>query len=244
MGCVSQQSKSVPYKAVHPGNYDLIDMGKLNEAADSFHIYKVHTKIIHASPKVVHPSEFTVHLLEHTEIKKGESVLEIGTGTGVQAMFAADNASHVLAMDINKDALENTLHNANRLGLSKNISVRQSDVLNALKPDEKFDVIISGIPFATNERNQGTWELHERFFRDVGKHLNPNGRIYFSTGLLRNMPRTIELAEKNKLKIIRIDMDYSRASDIERIIYVLKQEKYAKWLIKDLEAAAKSKKNF
>ena len=234
VGC-SQHSNS--FKLIHPGKYDLIDLGKVDDTPTSYHAYKVHDKIIYAHSFVVHPSYYSVHLLEHTETHTGESVLDIGTGTGVQAMFAAEKARHVLAMDISGQAIKNTLLNARRLGVSDKVSVRESDLFNALGPDEKFDVIISSIPFAMNANTQGNWKLQERFFLNVGKHLKPNGRIYFSTGKLDNMPRTKVLAEENGLKIIRVDMNYSRVQDIEPIVYVFKHEKYAKWLAKDLEKA-------
>ncbi len=222
------------FKYSHAGNYELIDLGKLDNTPNSYHIYNVHNKIIHAAPNVSDPSVFTMFLLEHTDIYDGETVLEIGTGTGVQAIFAAEKAKHVLAMDINPNAIENTLYNARRFGLSEKISVRKSDIFNALKPDEKFDVIICNIPFPGSPLSYGNWELHERFFRDAGKHLNNNGRIYFSTGVLDNMPRTKAMAEENGLKIIRVDMGYTRTTDVEHVIYVFKHEKYAKWLAKDL----------
>ena len=231
VGC-SQHNTA--FKAIHPGTIELIDLGESDDKLNPHHAYKVKNKIIYATSTTTHPSVYSAHLLEHTEINKGESVLDIGTGTGIQAVFAAEKASHILATDINKDALENTLLNARRLGLANKISVRESDLFNAIKPEEKFDVIISAIPFAWNVSNQGNWKLQERFFRDVGKHLKPNGRIYFSTGYLRNMPRTKAMAEKNGLKIIRVNMDYSRIQDIEPVVYVFKHEKYAKWLAKDL----------
>jgi len=215
------------FTLIHPGNYELIDLGKANNTEDSFHAYKVHTKIFHASPRTVYPSEYSVYLLEHTVINEGESVLDIGTGTGVQAIFAADKASRVLAMDINPDAIKDTAHNARRLGVADKVSVRESDLFNALTPDEKFDVIISDLPLEM-------WELQERFFREVGKYLNRKGRIYFSTNLLDSLPRTQSLIEKNKLKIVRINMDYFRVSDVEHIVYEIKHEKHAQWLDKDL----------
>ena len=229
------------FKNPHPGEYDLIDLGKVDDTPNSHHAYKVHNKVIYSNSSSVHPSVFSVHLLEHTEVYEGESVLDIGTGTGVQAMFAADKASYILATDINKQALKNTSLNARRLGVSDKISVRESDLFNAIRTDEKFDVIISSIPFAWNATNQGNWKLQERFFRDAGEHLNPNGRIYFSTGNLDNMPRTKILAEENGLKIIRVDMDYSRIQHIETIVYVFKHADAAMWTQDDLMKAKQKK---
>ena len=136
-------------------------------------------------------------------------------------MYAAEKTNHVLAMDIDDIALENTLINARYHNVDNKISVRQSDLFNALEPDEKFDVIISSIPYAWNEGTQGNWKLQERFFLDVGKHLNPNGRIYFLTGLLDNLPRTKKLIEENGLKIMRTHMAYDIHQNLEPIVYVI-----------------------
>jgi len=212
----------VYYKVNHPGKYELADLGEADDKSGLYRAFKVHDKIIFAHTSVIFPTFFSVHLLEHTEIHEGESVLDIGTGTGVQAMFGAEKASRVLAMDISKQALENTLVNARRFGVSDKVSVRESDLFNALKPDEKFDVIISSIPYAWNKKTQGNWKLHERFFQDVGKHLNPNGRIYFVTGWLKNLDRTKKLVDKNNLRIVRADMIFDKNLQREPIVYLIK----------------------
>ena len=74
---------------------------------------------------------------------------------------------------------------------------------------------------AWNEGTQGNWKLQERFFLDVGKHLNPNGHIYFLTGLLDNLLRTRKLIEENGLKIMRTHMAYDIHQNLEPIVYVI-----------------------
>ena len=43
--------------------------------------------------------------MENLEIKNGQSVLEIGTGTGIVAMYASKLTDKVTATDINFDAI-------------------------------------------------------------------------------------------------------------------------------------------
>lgn len=208
-------------KIQHPGEYNLIQMGHTRVDQDMYRVTKAHDKIFYSHPNVLGPTFFSVYLLEHTEIHEGESVLDVGTGSGIQAVYAAEKARHVLAMDIDDVALNNTLLNARRYSVENKISVRQSDLFNALKPDEKFDVIISSIPYAWNKGSQGSWVLQERFFLDAGKHLNANGRIYFLTGLLDNLPRTKKLIEENGLKIMRTDMAFDIHQNLEPIVYLI-----------------------
>lgn len=223
-GCSQQKFWA---KVEHPGSFDLIKLGNTQEGADIYRLTKAHNKIFYSSSKVLGPTFFSVYLLEHTEIRKGESVLDVGTGSGIQAIYAAEKASHVLATDIYDVALQNTIKNARQHNVIDKISVRESDLLNAIKPEEKFDVIVSSIPYAWNDETQENWKLQERFFRDVGEHLNPNGRIYFLTGSLDNLPRNKKMIEKNDLKIVRTNMAYDTYQNLEPIVYEIKHKSTA-----------------
>lgn len=220
-GCAQHSFK---HKVVHPGSYDLIHLGTKQIEGVAIRSTQVKDKVFHSYQRILGPTFFSAYLLEHTRIEEGETVLDVGTGSGVQAIFAAEKAKSVLATDIDELALKNTLLNARRFDVEDKISVRQSDLFNALKPDEKFDVIIASIPYAWDEETQNLWGLQERFFADVGRHLNPDGRIYFLTGWLKNLPRTRDFIERNNLRIIALSMGYSAAEFLEPMVYVLQHK--------------------
>lgn len=217
-GC-SQNNKLVATD--HPGSYELVKLGDMYLEGETFNATKAHTKIFLSYPDVLAPTHFSIFLLEHTEIKEDETVLDMGTGSGIQAIYAAEKARHVLATDINERALSNTMINAQRHGVENKISVRKSDLFNDIKADEKFDVIITSIPYAWNDNTRANWRLHERYFEQVGKHLNPDGRIYFITGFLDNLPYTRKLINSNQLKIIKLNMAYSKNDNLEPIVYTI-----------------------
>jgi len=219
IGC-SQSSSWI--KAEHPGSYDLIKMGYKDLEGDRVRITKAHEKIFLSYLDTFGPSYFSLYLLEHTEINEGEHVLDMGSGSGIQSVYAAEKAGHILATDISERALQNTIVNARQHGVDNKITVRKSDLFNSIKADEKFDVIISSLPYAHDEETKGNWILHERFFQDVGKFLNPKGRIYFLTGNLENLSRTKELVEKNNLKIMKANMAFAEKDNLELIVYTIK----------------------
>lgn len=222
-GCTHYQQRQV---INHPGNYALINLGEIQIGDDVMRITQVHDKVFYSYENVLGPTFFSAYLLEHTQILEGETVLDVGTGSGVQAIYATEKAKYILATDIDELALKNTLLNAQRLNVPDIISVRKSDLFKSLKPDEKFDVIIASIPYAWNKKTQHRWALQERFFEDVGKHLNPDGRIYFITGWLNNLRRTKIFIKKNNLKIVRLNMGYSTVRDLEPIVYTIQHKTF------------------
>jgi len=117
------------------------------------------------------------------EVKKGDKVLDLGTGTGIQGIFAAQKASSVLSVDINPKAVKCARLNAIKNNLKDKIKVKKSDLFSNVKG--KYDLIIFNPPFrwfkprdilerASLDENYKTLK---KFFKNVRKYLNKNGRI-------------------------------------------------------------------
>ena len=62
--------------------------------------------ILNTDENVYIPAEDSYLLAENLEIKEGASVLEIGTGSGIVAMYASRLTDKITVTDINFDACE------------------------------------------------------------------------------------------------------------------------------------------
>src|SRR6266511_579138 len=71
------------------------------------------------------------------EVRADDRVLDMGTGSGVNAILAASKATEVVGVDINPRAVEAARRNAVRNGVADRIEVRGSDVFSAV--DGEFD---------------------------------------------------------------------------------------------------------
>lgn len=145
--------------------------------------------------------------------KNAKNVLDIGTGTGVQAIIAAKNgAKKIVAIDIDDNCLRNAKVNVAFHKLEKIITVRKSDLFKNIKADEKFDLIISQLPFAdVDYKNKvghflfdTNFKLHNRLLKSAKKHLTKNGKILVTSGDIANEKRLIELIKKYNYKIFSI----------------------------------------
>jgi methylase of polypeptide subunit release factors len=114
-----------------------------------------------------------------------ESVLDLGTGCGIQALHASRWAGRVVATDISERALEFARLNA-ALNRIVNIDFRLGSLFEPVE-GERFDRIVSNPPFVITPRAPGVPEyeyrdggmvgdaLVEAVVRGVGEHLVAGG---------------------------------------------------------------------
>ena len=138
-------------------------------------------------PDTFWPFADSLPLVRHFRIAPGESVLDVGTGSGVIGIFACyGGAARVVGVDVNPAAVRSATHNARMHGFAGTMEVLQSDLFEALR-DERFDVITANLPFRNKPAHDvvamSQWDTdfktNTRFFEGVSRHLRPKGRIYF-----------------------------------------------------------------
>ncbi|WP_163833198.1 methyltransferase [Spartinivicinus ruber] len=142
-------------------------------------------------PNVFPPSYFrdTEFFVSNMPDVTGCHVLEVGCGTGVTAvMFALNGADQVTAVDINDEAIKNTIHNIKKHQVEKKVSCFYSDVYSEVNSEEKFDVIYWNIPFGKVNADLSVLERSvfdkgyaavKRFFCEGNNYLSPNGKMLY-----------------------------------------------------------------
>ncbi len=136
--------------------------------------------------------------------------MDLGTGTGIQWIFAAEKALRVVSVDINPMAIKCARLNAKNLKLNDKITVFKSDLFSNIK--DKFDLIIFNPPFRwfkprdILERGEldENYRTLRKFFRKARKYLKNNGRIllFFSNSGDINYLKCLIKLHRFKHKII------------------------------------------
>lgn len=159
---------------------------------------------IKTSGRVYEPAEDTfllISALQKSDLKN-KTVLEIGTGSGIVALFAAQLAKSVIAVDINPNAVKCAKENAARNKI-KNIKFKKSDLFKNIS--EKFDIIIFNPPYLPDEPITQDIALDggpdgrkviERFLICAPKFLNPKGKILLLESSLSHYEKTLEHIKK------------------------------------------------
>ncbi|MHA1649423.1 MAG: HemK2/MTQ2 family protein methyltransferase [Candidatus Helarchaeota archaeon] len=96
---------------------------------------------------VYFPSDDTYLLIENLRVKSGDRVLEIGTGSGLVALIAAETAEKVIATDISPIAVKCAKKNIQMNHLSNKVEVREGNLFDPVIEGEKFDLILFNPPY-------------------------------------------------------------------------------------------------
>ncbi len=88
------------------------------------------------------------HALQAVQVKKHESVLEIGTGSGYMAALLAAHAKHVTTLEVVPALADTARTNLKRSGID-NVTVETADGANGLAAQAPYDVIVISASVAT-----------------------------------------------------------------------------------------------
>ena len=108
------------------------------------------------------------------------SVLDLGTGSGIGAVFAARRGASVVAVDINPEAVRCARINALLNEVDARIDVRLGDLFEPVK-GQKFDLVLFNPPYyrgVPRDKLDHAWRgqgVFERFAAGLRSVLNPRG---------------------------------------------------------------------
>ena len=173
---------------------------------------------IEIHPEVYDPAEDTFLLLKSIKIFNGALVFEIGTGTGIIALFCAKHGANVVCSDINPFSIETVEKNykSNESLLKGRLDIRMGDLYSVLESDEFFDIIIFNPPYLPTKPKDivggSGWfdksvdggvdglNVIKRFLNGLPLFLKKNGRAYFVFSSLSDEKSLRKILDKNKLE--------------------------------------------
>jgi protein-L-isoaspartate O-methyltransferase len=160
-------------------------------------------------PGVFSPTTTSRTLADALEINPGDTVIDVGCGSGVLAFVAAKlGAGKVYGCDLSAPAVRAARENAAMLGLSDVCEFRQGDLLEPVR-DVRADVLIGDVSGIPDELAAVTgWfdrvpaggptgaELPRKLLGSIGDTLAPGGRLYLPTGTLQDEASILTLARE------------------------------------------------
>ena len=164
-----------------------------------------------------------------------DSVLDIGTGSGIQAITAAKKAKGVIASDINPEAVEQAKLSAS-INKIKNIEFVESDLFENI-PKKKFDMIIFNPPYLpklkrvedialfTGKRGS---ETTIRFLDQVSEYLKNDGLILLISSSITNQKKVLDAIQNNLLTSEVLETQHIFFEDV--ILFLIKKSDILKKL--------------
>jgi release factor glutamine methyltransferase len=133
------------------------------------------------NPKLLRSGNYFAGKIRDGLVAAESRVLDLGTGTGICAIAAAEAGARVVAVDINPAAVNCARLNVARRGLQESVDVRQSDLFDGVA-GERFDLVLfnppyyRGRPASVLDRAWRSTDVSDRFARELDRMLAPRGR--------------------------------------------------------------------
>jgi len=185
---------------------------------------------------IYEPREDSYLLAKHVSAYAKGKVLDMGTGSGIQAKEAAKTADSVLAADINPEAVKEA---------DGKITYVESNLFSNI--DGKFDLIIFNPPYLPDDARvkdvaldggRHGYEVIERFLNNANDYLTNDGKILLLFSTLSKKDKVEEFIADNCQKSEQND---SHKLDFEELfVYLIEKND----LLKELEAKKVSKVMF
>ena len=186
----------------------LIPWGKWYSSKDRFYQYQqVKVKVFKG---IFHPGLFfsTKLLLKYLPSLSlnNKRFLELGAGTGIISVFAAQQNAIVTASDINPKAIENIQYNNQQN--QANIQVIQSDLFDQFT-NQAFDYIVINPPYyPQNPQSDAEYawycgenfEYFSRLFQQLPAFLQPSGQVLMILSSDCAIERIRQIAQQHQLQ--------------------------------------------
>lgn len=158
------------------------------------------------APDTDDPDGDPFHRAVEAEVRAGDRVLDMGTGSGVSAILAARAGATVVAVDVNPVAVECAHENAESNGVAERIAFIVGDVFDGV--DGGFDLIVFDPPFRwfkprdlldVGSSDDGYRAL-TRFMAQAKDRLRPGGRILLNFGSSGDIDYVFRLIDEARFR--------------------------------------------
>jgi len=174
---------------------------------------------IKVAPGVFNPFKDTYSpwmILENLPNVTGKKVLDIGTGTGILSIAAANRgAKSVTAIDINETAIENARLNFKQHNI-KGVKLWKSDLFKNI--NSKFDVILANLWIDASKYGSTNTAIH--FLTELPNYLNDSGTCVFCFADFGDLPKIEKSIKETNLQCTKIT---KKEASVTWHTYILKQ---------------------
>ncbi|HWC01151.1 MAG TPA: methyltransferase [Methylomirabilota bacterium] len=140
------------------------------------------------------------------EVRDDDRVLDMGTGSGVNAILAAGRSHDVVGVDINPHAVAAAGRNAERNHVADRTAFFESDLFERV--EGSFDLIVFDPPFRWFRPRDfleasfadENYRSLTRFMSEVRERLNPGGRLLLFFGTSGDMAYLRRLIDRSGLR--------------------------------------------